>query len=127
MSRLAKSTPASSTDYAKALAEGLESWCGGDPDFGYLFWSGNHVDIVVAKGDRFHALEIKKDSGDVWITSALISRLSRIETTDARDDTLRLDIAHGSQAWYWDAQDPEAREALLSFTDQLRRRSDEAR
>ena len=85
--RLVQSAPASSTEYAKAQAESLEAWCGSDPDFGYLLWSGNHVDIVVVKGDRFHALEIKKDSGDVWSTSALISRLSRIETTDARDGT----------------------------------------
>ncbi len=126
--RLAKSAPASSTEYAKAQAESLESWCGGDPDFGYLYWSGNHhVDIVVVNGDWFHALEVKEDSGDVWCTSALISRLSTIETTDARDDTLRLHIGYESQGWGWVAQDAEAREALLSFTSQLRRRSEEVR
>ena len=111
-------------EFAKGQAAGLEAWCGGDPDFGYLYWSGNyHVDIVVVNGDWFHALEVKEDSGDVRCTSALTSRLSRIETADARDGTLSLHISHESQGWGWVAQDPEAREALLSFTAQLRRRS----
>lgn len=110
--RLLQFAPAWSTEYAKAQAAALEAWCGGDPDFGYLLWSGNHVDIVVVKGDRFQTLEVKKDSGDVWSTSALVSRISRIETTDTRDGNLRLDIARESQGWFWEAQDPEAREAL---------------
>ena len=67
------------------------------------------------------------DHGDVMSTSALVSRLSTIETKDARYGTLRLDVAHESRGWFWEAQDPEAREALLSFATQLRRRSSEAK
>ena len=124
--RLEQSAPASSTEYANAQAAALEARCGGEPDFGYLLWSENHVDIVVVKGNWFHGLEVM-DTGDVLSMSALISRLSRIETRDARDGSLRLDIAHESRGWFWEAQDPEAREALLSFTAQLRRRSSEVR
>ncbi len=122
--RLEQSAPASSTEYAKAQASALEALFGGESDFGYVFWSENRVDIVVVKGDWFHDLDVM-DHGDVMSTSALVSRLSRIETTDARDGTLRLDIAHESRGWFWEAQDPEARAALISFTAQLRRRSSE--
>ena len=124
--RLEQSAPASSKEYANAQAAALEAWCGGEPDFGYLLWKEDYVDIVVVKGEWFHSLEVR-DTADVWSISGLISRLSRIETRDARDGTLRLDIAHGSRGWFWEAQDPEAREALFSFTTQLRRRSSEVR
>ncbi len=124
--RLEQSAPASSMEYAKAQASALEALFGGEPDFGYLFWAENRVDIVVVKGDWFHDLDVM-DHGDVMSTSALVSRLSRIETRDARDGMLRLDIAHESRGWFWDAQNPEAREALLSFAAQLRRRSSEVR
>ncbi len=124
--RLEQSAPASSMEYANAQAAALEGLSGGEPDFGYLFWSENRVDIVVVKGDWFHDLDVM-DHGDVMSTSALVSRLSRIETNDGRHGTLRLDVAHESRGWFWEAQDPEAREALLSFATQLRRRSSEAK
>ena len=88
-------------------------------------WAEDYVNVVVAKGDRFHDFEVS-ESRNVFCISGEIQQLSRIETRES-DDGLRLDVGHDSWGWFWEAQTPEACKALVSFAEQLRARREMTR
>ena len=121
--RIDQYVPASSKDHARAQTKAIELCCGGPPDFGYSMWADDYLNVVVAKGDRFHDFEAS-ESGNVACISGEIHRLNRIHTQESEDGMLRLDVGHESLGWFWEAHDAEGREALRSFAQELQRRRD---
>lgn len=122
-SKLEQFAPTPSRELATDQVRSLESLFGGIPDFGFINWREDYVNVVVVKEDWFHDIEVGELGDKIAINSGRISSLARVGTQENSDGGLRLNVGHGSVGWHWDAQDAEAREGLLSFAERLRSQS----